>query len=127
RFGVPGRMGGRRANRLTRQALVHLDSGGHRMRHHDVVVIGAGSGNMVVGDSFAGLDVAIVEERRFGGTCLNLGCIPSKMLAYAAEVAGTVRAAGRYDVDAELLGLRWTALRDRVFERIDADEGKGRR
>ncbi|WP_371400559.1 mycothione reductase [Kribbella sp. NBC_00662] len=96
------------------------------MRHHDVVVIGAGSGNMVVGDAFAGLDVAVVEERRFGGTCLNFGCIPSKMLAYAAEVADTVRSAGRYDVDAELLGLRWTELRDRVFARIDADEAQGR-
>jgi mycothione reductase len=81
---------------------------------------------MVIGDSFAGLDVAVVEERRFGGTCLNFGCIPSKMLAYAAEVADTVRRAGRYDVDAELLGLRWTELRDRVFARIDADEAKGR-
>ncbi|WP_134125758.1 mycothione reductase [Kribbella pratensis] len=96
------------------------------MRHHDVIVIGAGSGNMVIGDSFAGLDVAVVEERRFGGTCLNFGCIPSKMLAYAAEVADTVQRAGRYDVDAELLGLRWTELRDRVFARIDADEAKGR-
>ncbi|MFC6155158.1 mycothione reductase [Kribbella jiaozuonensis] len=96
------------------------------MRHHDVVVIGAGSGNMVIGDSFAGLDVAVVEERRFGGTCLNFGCIPSKMLAYAAEVADTVRGATRYDVDAELLGLRWTELRDRVFKRIDADEARGR-
>ena len=96
------------------------------MRHHDVVVIGAGSGNMVIDNSFAGLDVAIVEERRFGGTCLNFGCIPSKMLAYAAEVADTVRDAGRYDVGAELLGLRWTVVRDRVFERIDAEEAKGR-
>lgn len=96
------------------------------MRHHDVVVIGAGSGNMVVGDAFAALDVAVVEERRFGGTCLNFGCIPSKMLAYAAEVADTVRGAGRYDVDAELLGLRWTQLRNRVFGRIDADEAQGR-
>ncbi|TDW92181.1 mycothione reductase [Kribbella sp. VKM Ac-2566] len=91
-----------------------------------MIVIGAGSGNMVIGDSFAGLDVAVVEERRFGGTCLNFGCIPSKMLAYAAEVADTVQRAGRYDVDAELLGLRWTELRDRVFARIDADEAKGR-
>ncbi len=96
------------------------------MRHHEVIVIGAGSGNMVVDDSFAGLDVAIVEEDRFGGTCLNVGCIPSKMLAYAAEVADTVREAGRYDVDAELRGVRWTALRDRVFERLDAEEAKGR-
>lgn len=96
------------------------------MRHHDVVVIGAGSGNMVIDDAFAGLDVAVVEERRFGGTCLNFGCIPSKMLAYSAQVADTVGDAGRYDVSADLLGLRWTELRDRVFERLDADEAKGR-
>ncbi|MFE2327453.1 hypothetical protein ACFXD5_26605 [Streptomyces sp. NPDC059385] len=76
------------------------------MRHHDLVVIGAGSGNAVVDDSFADLDVAIVEERWFGGTCLNAGCIPSKMLAYTAHVARTVREAGSYDVDAELRTVR---------------------
>ncbi|GAA1552648.1 mycothione reductase [Kribbella sancticallisti] len=91
-----------------------------------MIVIGTGSGNMVVDDSFAGLDVAIVEEDLFGGTCLNVGCIPSKMLAYAAEVADSVRGAGRYDVDAELRGVRWTELRDRVFRRLDAEEAEGR-
>ncbi|WP_405059167.1 mycothione reductase [Kribbella sp. NBC_01505] len=96
------------------------------MRHYDVVVIGAGSGNMVIDGSLAGLDVAIVEERLFGGTCLNFGCIPSKMLAYAAEVAGIVRDADRYDVDAELRRVRWTDLRDRVFARLDAEEAEGR-
>jgi mycothione reductase len=45
-------------------------------RHHEVVVIGAGSGNMVIDDLSAEFDVAIVEERRFGVTCLNFGCIP---------------------------------------------------
>ena len=52
------------------------------MTHHDLIVIGTGSGNNVIDDSFADLDVAIVEqEQRFGGTCLNVGCIPTKMLA----------------------------------------------
>ncbi|MCX5409228.1 mycothione reductase [Streptomyces sp. NBC_00335] len=97
------------------------------MRHHDLVVIGAGSGNAVIDDSFAGLDVAIVEEKWFGGTCLNAGCIPSKMFAYAAHVARTVGEAGTYDVGAELLGVRWRALRDRVFGRLDADREEGRR
>ncbi|MFI5867407.1 mycothione reductase [Streptomyces sp. NPDC051546] len=97
------------------------------MRQHDLVVIGAGSGNAVIDDAFAGLDVAIVEEKWFGGTCLNAGCIPSKMLAYAAHVARTVGGAGTYDVDAELLGVRWRAMRDRVFGRLDAEREEGRR
>ncbi|MFJ3727569.1 mycothione reductase [Streptomyces sp. NPDC090045] len=97
------------------------------MRHHDLVVIGAGSGNAVVDDSFADLDVAIVEERWFGGTCLNAGCIPSKMLAYTAHVARTVREAGAYDVDAELRAVRWREARDRVFGRLDAERDSGRR
>ncbi|MEU9233655.1 mycothione reductase [Streptomyces subrutilus] len=97
------------------------------MREHDLVVIGAGSGNAVIDDSFAGLDVAVVEERWFGGTCLNAGCIPSKMLVYTAHVARTVSEAGTYDVDAELLAVRWRAMRDRVFERLDAEREEGRR
>lgn len=97
------------------------------MRHHDLVVIGAGSGNAVIDDSFAGLDVAIVEERWFGGTCLNAGCIPSKMLAYTAHVARTVREAGHYDVDAVPGTVRWREMRDRVFGRLDAEREQGLR
>ncbi|RTL67694.1 MAG: mycothione reductase [Pseudonocardiaceae bacterium] len=99
------------------------------MRHHDLLVIGAGSGNSVVDDSFAGLDVAIVEESRFGGTCLNVGCIPTKMLVRAADLADDVADSGRLDVDAELRGVRWRDLRDRVFGRLDpvARDGKAGR
>ncbi|MFF5782283.1 mycothione reductase [Streptomyces virginiae] len=96
------------------------------MRHHDLVVIGAGSGNAVIDDSFADLDVAIVEERWCGGTCLNAGCIPSKMLAYTAHVARTVREAGTYDVDAELRAVHWREARDRIFARLDAERDEGR-
>lgn len=97
------------------------------MRAYDLVVIGAGSGNAVIDESFAGLDVAIVEERWFGGTCLNSGCIPSKMLVHTARVARTVAEAGTYDIDAELVAVRWRAMRDRVFGRLDAEREEGRR
>jgi mycothione reductase len=96
------------------------------VRHHDLVVIGAGSGNSVVDDSFSDLDVAIVEQGRFGGTCLNVGCIPSKMLAQTAEVVDTVRGAGTFDVDAALRAVRWADLRDRVFGRLDPIGDQGR-
>lgn len=97
------------------------------MRHHDLIVIGAGSGNAVIDDSFSDLDVAVVEERWFGGTCLNAGCIPSKMLAYTAQVAATVRGAGAYGVDARLGAVRWREIRDRVFGLLDAERAEGRR
>ncbi|MET9618634.1 mycothione reductase [Kitasatospora indigofera] len=97
------------------------------MRHHDLVVLGAGSGNAVIDDRFADLDVAVVEEGPFGGTCLNRGCIPSKMLAHTADVADTVREAGRLGVDATLDGVRWTAVRDRVFGRLDQEAADGER
>ncbi|SDG72448.1 mycothione reductase [Pseudonocardia oroxyli] len=88
--------------------------------HHDLVVVGTGSGNMVVDSSFADLDVAFVEEEhRFGGTCLNVGCIPTKMLAHTADVATEVRSAGTFDVAAEPGGVDWPAVRDRVFARLD--------
>ena len=95
--------------------------------HHDIVIVGTGSGNSVVNDSFADLSVGLVEERRAGGTCLNYGCIPSKMLIYAAGVADTAAAADRYNVDAELRGVRWRDLRDRVFGRTDQHSDEGRK
>ena len=87
--------------------------------HYDLVIVGAGSGNMLVSDELAGWRVAVVDGGRFGGTCLNRGCIPSKMLVYTADVAQTVRHAGRYGVQAEWTGADWPAIRDRVFGRID--------
>jgi mycothione reductase len=95
--------------------------------HHDLIVVGTGSGNRVIDDSFADLDVAIVErEQRFGGTCLNVGCIPSKMLAYTAEVVDAVADAERFDVAAHLDGMRWEAVRERVFGRLDPIARDGR-
>ncbi len=89
------------------------------MPHHDLVIIGTGSGNSVPDERFADLDVALVEHGVFGGTCLNVGCIPTKMFVYAADVADTVRRAGIYGVDATLDKVRWADIRDRVFGRID--------
>ncbi|MDZ7434385.1 hypothetical protein KV109_021290, partial [Bacillus amyloliquefaciens] len=95
--------------------------------HHDLVIIGSGSGNSLVTADFAGKSVAIVERgEHFGGTCLNVGCIPTKMFVYAAAVASTVRDAARFGVDATLDGVRWPDIRDRVFGRIDPISQGGR-
>lgn len=88
-------------------------------QHVDVLIIGSGSGNTLPGEGFEGLSVALVEGGVFGGTCINNGCIPTKMFVWAAGVAQTVREAGRLGVDADLQQVRWRDIRDRVFGRID--------
>ncbi|WP_427888978.1 mycothione reductase [Kribbella sp. GL6] len=89
------------------------------MTNYDLVVIGTGSGNTIVNRRFADRKVAIVERGTFGGTCLNFGCIPTKMFVHAADVAATPSVSSRYGVDEQLLDVRWTDVRDRIFGRID--------
>lgn len=96
------------------------------MPHHDLVVIGTGSGNTFIDERYADKDVAIVEHGVFGGTCLNVGCIPTKMYVYAADVAEHVRRAAKYGVDASIDKIRWSDIRDRVFGRIDPISAGGR-
>ncbi|HTZ45285.1 MAG TPA: mycothione reductase [Jatrophihabitans sp.] len=98
-------------------------------QHFDLAIIGTGSGNSLVTPDFDGRRVAVIEEGTFGGTCLNVGCIPTKMYVYAAEVANTIRHASRYGIDATLDGVRWPDIRDRIFGRIDpiAEGGKAYR
>ena len=61
------------------------------MPHYDVVILGAGPGGYVaaVRSAQLGLSVAIIEEKYWGGVCLNVGCIPSKALLKNAELAHT--------------------------------------
>ena len=86
---------------------------------YDLVIVGAGSGNMLPSEEFGDWRIAVVESDRFGGTCLNRGCIPSKMFVYTADVASTVQHAGRYGIKAKFSGADWPAIRERVFGRID--------
>lgn len=90
------------------------------MRHFDLCVIGSGSGNAIVDERFADREVAIVEGQRwFGGTCLNVGCIPTKMFAHPADLAEEARHAAALGVDVDGIRVRWADVRDRVFGRID--------
>ena len=97
------------------------------METYDLAIIGTGSGNSILDERFAGKRAAICEQGTFGGTCLNVGCIPTKMFVYAAEVAATVRHAARFGVDAHLDGVRWDDIVARVFGRIDPIAAGGER
>lgn len=89
------------------------------LQHFDVIIVGAGSGNMIPGPEMDGWRLAIVEPDKFGGTCLNRGCIPSKMLLYAAEVIETARHARQMGVHHRLERVDWQRVVGRVWEKID--------
>jgi mycothione reductase len=89
------------------------------VEHFDLTIIGTGSGNSILDERYDGKKVAICEQGTFGGTCLNVGCIPTKMFVYAAEVAQNIRDASRYGVDAHIDTVRWSDIVSRVFGRID--------
>ncbi|WP_116998809.1 mycothione reductase [Desertimonas flava] len=87
--------------------------------HHDLVIIGSGSGNSIPGPEFDHLSIAIVEGGTYGGTCLNVGCIPTKMYVHPADLADGARRAARLDVKMHVDSVDWRSLRDRIFGRID--------
>lgn len=90
------------------------------MQHFDVAVIGSGSGNSLIDERFAGLQVALIDDNaEFGGTCLNRGCIPTKMFVLPADHAVSPEDAARLGVRMKFEGADWPAIRDRVFGRID--------
>lgn len=88
--------------------------------HYDLIIIGTGSGNSIPNEDFADKSIAIVEKGVFGGTCLNVGCIPTKMYVYAAEVALAARESEHLNIETEYKGANWQGIVDRVFaNRID--------
>ena len=89
------------------------------MTHYDLAVIGTGSGNSIVDHRFADWRVAIIEDNLFGGTCLNVGCIPTKMFVYPADLARDARHAPALGVHSSYDGADWPVIRDRIFGRID--------
>ncbi len=92
---------------------------------HDVVVIGGGPGGYAAAlyGAAAGLDVAVVERGKVGGTCLHVGCIPAKELLEAASVYRAVQRAGEFGVLAGEPGLDWAAVlgrKQRVIDQLTA-------
>lgn len=89
----------------------------------DVLILGAGSGGYACALRAAqlGLRVGLVEKDKLGGTCLHMGCIPTKALLHAAEVADAARDASQFGVRAMLHGVDMTnlnAYKDEVVGRL---------
>jgi len=94
--------------------------------HYDLAMIGTGSGNTVVTKRLRNWRVAILEDSTFGGTCLNVGCIPTKMFVYPADLARDAQRGPDLGVDTSYAGARWPDIRDRIFGRIDPLSSSGR-
>ena len=92
------------------------------MTHYDYIVLGSGSGNSFPTPEFDGKSIALIDEApRFGGTCLNHGCIPTKMFVLAADTAESAADSARLNIRTSFDGADWPAIVDRVFtNRIDA-------
>ena len=86
---------------------------------YDLIIVGAGSGNMIPVPEMDTWRLAIVEPDKFGGTCLNRGCIPSKMLLYAAEITDMARHGAHLGLRHTLERVDWQRLVGRVWEKID--------
>jgi dihydrolipoamide dehydrogenase len=87
----------------------------------DVVVLGGGSGGYAAALRAAelGRSVVLIEKDRLGGTCLHRGCIPTKALLHAGEVADTTREAHRFGVDSQLNGIDVAAVHKYMHDVID--------
>ncbi|MDZ7700961.1 MAG: dihydrolipoyl dehydrogenase [Halobacteriales archaeon] len=91
------------------------------MHEFDVLVIGGGAANKVASAaSGAGLETALVEPGPLGGTCLNRGCNPSKMLIGHANAVNAVHDAERFHVDASVDGVDFAGLVDEVHDQLGA-------
>ena len=92
--------------------------------HFDFLAIGGGSGGIAAAVRAAsyGARAAVVEPGRLGGTCVNVGCVPKKLMWYAASLGHALDECTGYGFDVSREGFRWPALkraRDAYVERLN--------
>ena len=95
------------------------------MTQYDYIAVGGGSGGLATAQRAAeyGARVAIIQPERLGGTCVNVGCVPKKLMWIAATLAHAAEEAHGYGFDLRLAGHDWAALkagRDAYIARLNA-------
>lgn len=100
------------------------------MKHYDLLVIGGGSGGIAAANRAAqyGAKVALIEAKKLGGTCVNVGCVPKKILWNAASMLHTLHDAESHAIQAGAARFDWSGLkaaRDRYLARLNDLYGQG--
>jgi len=92
------------------------------MGKYDVVVIGSGCGLSIVNEAIAhGLKVALVDKGPLGGTCPNLGCIPSKMLIFPAERIAEIQEARKLGIESDIRDIAFKSIMERMRKMVLED------
>lgn len=99
-------------------------------RHYDHLAIGAGSGGIASANRAAirGAKAAVIEAKAVGGTCVNVGCVPKKVMWYGAHIAEAVKYSEAYGFKLEQTGFDWATLvanREAYIERIHGGYQRG--
>jgi mycothione reductase len=88
---------------------------GETMKEYDVIIIGSGSGANLVNDALShNKTVAIVDKGPAGGTCLNVGCIPTKMIVYPADRIMDIREVSKLGITADIKEIDFAAIMERM-------------
>lgn len=99
-------------------------------RHYDYLSIGAGSGGIASANRAAirGAKAAVIEAKAVGGTCVNVGCVPKKVMWYGAHIAEALKYSAAYGFDISQNSFNWAELvknREAYIERIHASYQRG--
>ena len=80
--------------------------------HFDLIAIGAGSGGLSAAERAAeyGKKTAVIEANKLGGTCVNVGCVPKKVMWFASGIAEAIHNASGYGFDVDLRSFSWKKL-----------------
>ncbi len=94
------------------------------MKEYDLVIVGSGVGLSVLNQGLnMGWKVAIIEDAKFGGTCLTRGCIPSKVLVHPADLIREAEHAKKVGLNFKLEKFDWKTISKRMWEQIDESKG----
>ncbi len=94
------------------------------MERFDVIVIGSGSGMLVASAAIdQGFRTALVEHGKMGGTCINVGCVPSKMLIYPTDVIAAIKESRKLGVHATVDSVDFNNIMNRMHTLVNHDSG----
>ncbi|MFB6088397.1 MAG: dihydrolipoyl dehydrogenase [Candidatus Aenigmatarchaeota archaeon] len=92
------------------------------MKNFDLIVIGSGSGlDVASGAARNGMEVAVIEKGPIGGTCLNRGCIPSKMLIHRADLVEKIEKSEKFGISSEITNIDFSSITEEVNEEVARD------